>query len=48
MIRIYFLVFKDKKKIEDGLINIKKLGELPNLCNKFNVKKNLIKPIYLS
>tara|TARA_B110001452_G_scaffold129697_1_gene107783 strand:+ start:1632 stop:2018 length:387 start_codon:yes stop_codon:yes gene_type:complete len=22
--------------------------DVPNLCNKFNIKKNLIKPIYLS
>ena len=43
-----YLDFKDKKKNEDELVNIKNLGELPNLCNKFNVKKNLIKPIYLS
>ena len=25
-----------------------KYENIPNLCNKFNVKKNLIKPIYLS
>ena len=43
-----YLDFKDKKKIGDEPINIKNLGELPNLCNKFDVKKNLIKPIYLS
>ena len=40
--------FEKKKKIEDKLKNLKNLRELPNLCNKFNVKKNLIKPIYLS
>ena len=28
--------------------NLKNLRELPNLCNKFKVKKNLIKPVYLS
>ena len=43
-----YLDFKDKKKIGDEPINIKNLGELPDLCNKFDVKKNLIKPIYLS
>ena len=42
------LDFKDKKKIEYETVNIKNLGELPNLCNKFDVKKNLIKPLYLS
>ena len=25
-----------------------KYENIPNLCNKFNIKKNLIKPIYLS
>ena len=40
--------FIDEKKIENELNNLKNLRELPNLCNKFNVKKNLIKPIYLS
>lgn len=43
-----YLDFKHKKKIEVEQENFKKLKELPNLCNKFNVKKNLIKPIYLS
>ena len=43
-----YLDFEKKKKIEDKLKNLKNLRELPNLCNKFNVKKNLIKPIYLS
>ena len=28
-------------------INVK-YENIPNLCNKFNIKKNLIKPIYLS
>ena len=28
--------------------NHKNLKELPNLCDKFNIKKNLINPIYLS
>ena len=43
-----YLDFEHKKKIEYETVNIKNLGELPNLCNKFDVKKNLIKPIYLS
>ena len=32
--------FKDQKHI--------KYEDIPNLCNKFKIKKNLIKPIYLS
>ena len=40
------------KKIDQNLSeNIKKLKflkNLPNLCDKFNVKKNLIKPLYIS
>ena len=28
--------------------NINKYENIPNLCDKFNIKKNLIKPIYLS
>ena len=40
--------FRDKKNIKDEPNNLKNLIELPNLCNKYNVKKNLIKPIYLS
>jgi len=32
--------FKDQDKIE--------YENIPNLCNKFKVKKNLIKPIYIS
>ena len=43
-----YLDFEHKKKIEDKPKNLKNLRELPILCNKFNVKKNLIKPIYLS
>ena len=43
-----YLDLKHKKKNHDYQWNLKNLGELPNLCNKFNVKKNLIKPIYLS
>ena len=35
--------FKDFKKLND--INYQ---DVPNLCNKFRVKKNLIKPLYLS
>ena len=43
-----YLDLKHKKKNHDYQRNLKNLGELPHLCNKFNVKKNLIKPIYLS
>ena len=43
-----YLDFKEKTKIVNQPNKIKNLRELPNLCNKFNVKKNLIKPIYLS
>ena len=43
-----YLDFKYKKKFENNSRNLKNLEELPNLCNKFNVKKNLIKPLYLS
>ena len=43
-----YLDFKNKKKIDNEPINLKNIRELPNLCNKFNIKKNLIKPIYLS
>ena len=34
----------------DDFNNIDKINDenIPNLCEKFNVKKNLIKPIYLS
>ena len=32
--------FKDQKDI--------KYKDIPNLCDKFKIKKNLIKPIYLS
>ena len=39
----YYYSFEDFK--HDGKI---KYENIPNLCNKFNVKKNLIKPIYLS
>ena len=42
------LDFSHKKNIQGEVNNLKNLRELPNLCNKFNVKKNLIKPIYLS
>tara|TARA_B100001063_G_scaffold238221_1_gene260158 strand:- start:425 stop:766 length:342 start_codon:yes stop_codon:yes gene_type:complete len=31
----------------DGLTNIK-YENIPNLCDKFNIKKNLINPIYIS
>ena len=40
--------FKEKTKIEDQPNILKNLRKLPSLCNKFKVKKNLIKPIYLS
>jgi tRNA threonylcarbamoyladenosine biosynthesis protein TsaB len=43
-----YLDLRQKKKIQYHQINLKNLRELPNLCDKFNVKKNLIKPIYLS
>ncbi len=43
-----YLELKHKKKIQSHQRNFKNLKELPNLCDKFNVKKNLIKPIYLS
>ena len=32
--------FKDQKEV--------KYEDIPNLCDKFKIKKNLIKPIYLS
>ena len=35
-----FQDFKDQKDI--------KYEDIPNLCDKFKIKKNLIKPIYLS
>ena len=35
-----FRYFKDIKKIE--------YEDIPNLCDKFNVKKNLINPVYMS
>ena len=40
--------FRQKKNIVDQTNNLKNLRELPNLCDKFNIKKNLINPIYLS
>ena len=43
-----YLDFKEKTKIVNEPNKIKNLRELPNLCNKFKVKKNLIKPVYLS
>ena len=39
----YCFSFEDFNKIDD--IQYK---DIPNLCNKFKIKKNLIKPIYLS
>ena len=35
-----FQYFKDIKKVE--------YENIPNLCDKFNIKKNLINPVYLS
>lgn len=43
-----YLDFKDKKNIQFELNKSKNLIKLPDLCNEYNVKKNLIKPIYLS
>ena len=43
-----YLDFRDNKITGYEPNNFKNLRELPNLCNKFNIKKNLIKPIYLS
>ena len=40
--------FRKKENNIDPANNHKNLRELPNLCNKFNIKKNLINPIYLS
>ena len=40
--------FRQKENIPDLTNNPKNLRELPNLCDKFNIKKNLINPIYLS
>ena len=39
----YCFSFEDFKGFEEV-----KYEEVPNLCKKFNVKKNLINPIYLS
>ena len=40
--------FIQKENNTDRPNNHKNLRELPNLCDKFNIKKNLINPIYLS
>ena len=40
--------FGQKENNVDRTNNHKNLRELPNLCDKFNIKKNLINPIYLS
>ena len=42
-INYYCFSFEDFNKIDN--IQYK---DIPNLCNKFKIKKNLIKPIYLS
>ncbi len=39
----YCYSFEDFKDHKD-----KKYEDIPNLCDKFKIKKNLIKPIYLS
>ena len=39
----YCYSFEDFKDIKDV-----KYENIPNLCDKFNVKKNLINPIYIS
>ena len=31
-----------------GSLNVTKYADVPNLCEKFKIKKNLINPIYLS
>ncbi len=44
-----YLDFKDRKdKINssENLYKVNYLKNLPNLCDKFNIKKNLIKPLY--
>ena len=43
-----YIDFKEKTKIADESNKLKNLRELAYLCNKFNIKKNLIKPLYLS
>jgi len=43
-----YIDFKEKTKIAHESNKLKNLRELPYLCNKFNIKKNLIKPLYLS
>ena len=40
--------FIQKENNTDRPNNHKNLRELPNLCDKFSIKKNLINPIYLS
>jgi tRNA A37 threonylcarbamoyladenosine modification protein TsaB len=41
-----YLDFLEKKTID--LKKPMKWEDLPNLCNKFKIRKNLIKPVYLS
>ena len=38
--------FRQKENNVDRTNNHKNLRELPNLCDKFKIKKNLINPIY--
>ena len=45
-------VLKDTKNIKDllkkNIIKTPKWIDIPNLCNKYKIKKNLIKPLYVS
>ena len=43
--KVDYYCFSFKDFIDEGDI---KYENIPKLCNKFNIKKNLIKPIYLS
>ena len=43
---IDFLGQKNKYISLDSLYKINNFKNLPNLCDKFNIKKNLIKPLY--
>ena len=41
------------KKLKSKIVNLKDIKKveyenIPNLCDKFNIKKNLINPVYLS
>ena len=41
-----FVDQKDKIFSSDNLYKVNYLKNLPSLCDKFNIKKNLIKPLY--